>query len=136
MSTTTRDRWEQQAATLMLPGAAYINGVQVDVVSGKTSANFTPTTGNVLNNVASADVADVDRAVAAARAAFVLGDWANSSPSDRKEVLLRLAVLIRENAQELALLECPDTGKLITDALNVDVPAAAGVWQWFRGTPR
>lgn len=130
MSTMTRDHWEQRAATLTLPGAAYIDGAQVDVASGQTFANFSPTTGDILNNVAAAEVADVDRAVASARAAFVQGDWANSSPGERKEVLLRLAGLIRENADELALLESLDMGKPISDALNVDVPAAAGVWQW------
>lgn len=130
MSTTTREHWEQRAATAKLPAAAYINGAQVDVASGQTFANFSPTTGEVLNHVASADVADVDRAVAAARASFDQGDWANSPPGDRKRVLLRLADLIRQNAEELALLECLDMGKPISDALNVDVPAAAGVWQW------
>lgn len=126
----TRDDWEKRVAALELPGAAYIDGAQVDVASGQTFANFSPTTGDVLGDVASADVADVDRAVAAARAAFARGDWAHASPADRKEVLLRLAGLIRENAEELALLECLDMGKPISDALAVDVPAAAGVWQW------
>lgn len=126
----TRDDWEKRVAALELPGAAYIDGAQVDVASGQTFANFSPTTGDVLGDVASADVDDVDRAVAAARAAFARGDWAHASPADRKEVLLRLAGLIRENAEELALLECLDMGKPISDALAVDVPAAAGVWQW------
>ena len=129
-SVTTREGWEKRAAALRLPTAAYIGGTHVDVASGQQFANFSPTTGNVLNHVASGDVADVDRAVAAARAAFVEGDWANSSPGDRKKVLLRLAGLIRQNAEELALLECLDMGKPISDALTVDVPAAAGVWQW------
>ncbi|MFL6287641.1 MAG: aldehyde dehydrogenase [Actinomycetes bacterium] len=127
---TTRVEWEERASTLTLPTAAYIGGAQVDAVSGQEFANFSPTTGDVLNHVASSDVADADRAVAAARAAFIQGDWANSSPGDRKKVLLRLADLIRQNAEELALLECLDMGKPISDALTVDVPAAAGVWQW------
>ena len=129
-SVATREEWEKRAAALSLPMAAYIGGTHVDVASGQQFANFSPTTGDVLNHVASGDVADVDRAVAAARAAFVKGDWANSSPGDRKKVLLRLAGLIRQNAEELALLECLDMGKPISDALTVDVPAAAGVWQW------
>ena len=99
-----------------LPGAAYIGGQQVEAVSGQTFANFSPTTGDILNEVAAADVADVDRAVAAARSAFVQGDWANSSPGDRKRVLLQLVDLIRANAEELALLECLDMGKPISDA--------------------
>ncbi len=53
-SPTTRAQWEQRAATLELPGAAYIGGTQVDAASGETFPNFSPTTGEVLNNVASA----------------------------------------------------------------------------------
>ncbi len=127
---STRDEWEERVSKMRLPEAAYVAGHPVEAVSGETFANFSPTTGNIVNHVAAADAADVDRAVAAARAAFVQGDWANSSPGDRKKVLLRLAGLIRENAEELALLESLDMGKPISDALNVDVPAAAGVWQW------
>jgi gamma-glutamyl-gamma-aminobutyraldehyde dehydrogenase len=129
-TTTTREQWEKRASAQTFPSGAYVGGSEVDVASGQTFANFSPTTGDVLNHVAAADVADVDRAVAAARAAYVRGDWAHSSPGSRKRVLLRLADLIRENAEELALLECLDMGKPISDALTVDVPAAAGVWQW------
>jgi gamma-glutamyl-gamma-aminobutyraldehyde dehydrogenase len=126
-----RQDWESRAATLPLPSAAYVGGARVEVVSGRTFANFSPTTGDILNEVAAAESADVDRAVAVARAAFDAGDWAHSSPSSRKKVLLRLAGLIRENADELALLECLDMGKPISDALSVDIPGAAGVWQWY-----
>jgi gamma-glutamyl-gamma-aminobutyraldehyde dehydrogenase len=126
----TRDDWQQRASALQLRSGAYVGGASVEAVSGATFDNYSPTTGEVLNQVASTDAADVDRAVAAARAAFVRGDWARSSPSDRKEVLLRLAQLIRDNAEELALLETLDMGKPITDALTADVPGAASIWQW------
>ena len=128
--TRTRDDWQQRAKRLSLRSGAYIDGAPVEAASGATFDNFSPTTGEVLNQVASSDTADVDRAVVAARAAFVRGDWASSSPGERKEVLLRLAQLIRDNADELALLECLDMGKPITDALAGDVPGAAAVWQW------
>ena len=125
-----RAEWETRAANLQLPSAAYVGGARVDVVSGKTFANFSPTTGDVLNEVAAAEAGDVERAVAVARSAFDSGDWSHSAPADRKRVLLRLAGLIRDNAEELALLESLDVGKPISDALSVDVPGAAGVWQW------
>jgi len=128
--TVTLADWQEHARNLSLRSGAYIDGASVEAVSGATFDNFSPTTGEVLNQVASTDSADVDRAVTVARSAFARGDWAHSSPSDRKEVLLRLAQLIRDNADELALLECLDMGKPITDALTVDVPGAAGVWQW------
>ena len=127
----TRQEWESRAAQLTLPSAAYVGGGSVDVRSGKTFENFSPTTGDTLNEVAAAESADVDHAVAVARAAFDAGDWSHSAPASRKKVLLRLAGLIRDNAEELALLECLDMGKPISDALSVDVPGAAGVWQWY-----
>ncbi len=126
----TLDDWKQRAKELTLRSAAFIDGAPVEAESGATFDNFSPTTGEVLNQVVSTDTADVDRAVTAARSAFSRGDWAHSSPGDRKEVLLRLSGLIRDNADELALLECLDVGKPITDALTVDVPGAAAVWQW------
>ena len=130
MTTLTREDWEKRAAGLDLPGGAVIDGQVVGARGGATFANYSPTTGDVINEVAAGDVSDVDAAVAAARRAFDQGDWARSAPSHRKKVLLRLASLIRENAEELALLESLDMGKPITDALTADVPGAAGVWQW------
>src|SRR5512141_1982832 len=126
----TRADWEQRASALALRSAPYIGGRSVDPAAGQTFDNFSPTTGGTLNKVAACDEADVDLAVSAARAAFVRGDWSHSAPAERKEVLLRLAALIRDNAEELALLETLDMGKPIADALTADVPGAAGVWQW------
>ncbi|HEX5955858.1 MAG TPA: aldehyde dehydrogenase, partial [Solirubrobacterales bacterium] len=77
------------------------------------------------------DAEDVDRAVRAARRAFDAGDWSMADPAERKRVLLRLAELIREHAEELALLDSLDMGKPVEDALGVDVPGAAGLFQWY-----
>src|ERR671910_1486002 len=75
--------------------------------------------------------AHIDGAVRAARRAFDAGDWSEAAPADRKRVLLRLAELIREHGEELALLDSLDIGKPVEDALGVDVPGAAGVFQWY-----
>ncbi|MDH5277729.1 MAG: aldehyde dehydrogenase family protein, partial [Actinomycetota bacterium] len=130
MTTATREDWQTRAASLELRSGAYIGGNVVEAASGATFENYSPTTGEVLNVVSSSDSADVDRAVAAARAAFEKGEWAHATPTDRKEVLVRLSHLIRDNAEELALLDTLDMGKPITDALTSDVPGAASVWQW------
>ena len=50
---------------------------------------------------------------------------------DRKRVLLRFAELVREHADELALLESLDVGHPIADATGVDVPGAANCLQWY-----
>ena len=69
--------------------------------------------------------------MAAARRAFDDGRWADRRPAERKAVLLRLADLVRANADELALLESLDVGHPIRDAVNVDVPGAATCLQWY-----
>ena len=130
MSVMTREDWDKRAEAVQLRGGIYLDGQAVEARSSATFDNYSPTTGEVLNQVASGDAADIDAAVASARRAFVNGDWSQASPAHRKKVLVRLANLIRENAEELALLETLDMGKPITDAFTSDIPGAAGVWQW------
>jgi 4-guanidinobutyraldehyde dehydrogenase/NAD-dependent aldehyde dehydrogenase len=69
--------------------------------------------------------------VSSARAVFRKGSWANLAPAQRKKTLLRLAELIREHGEELALLETLDMGKPINDSLKVDIPAAARCVQYY-----
>jgi gamma-glutamyl-gamma-aminobutyraldehyde dehydrogenase/4-guanidinobutyraldehyde dehydrogenase/NAD-dependent aldehyde dehydrogenase len=73
----------------------------------------------------------VDRAVRAARRSFDDGGWAMADPRERKRVLLRLAELIDEHAEELAQLESADVGHPISDARNVDVPGARNCFAWY-----
>jgi len=69
--------------------------------------------------------------VRAARDAFDDGRWASLTPRQRKDVMLRWADLLREHAEELALLETLDVGKPITESLRVDVASAAFCIQWY-----
>ncbi|RUY63976.1 aldehyde dehydrogenase, partial [Mesorhizobium sp. M7A.F.Ca.CA.001.13.1.1] len=94
-------------------------------------ASVNPATGEVLAEVASCGEEDIDLAVAAARRSFNAGVWSRTSPAHRKEVLLRLAQLLRDNLHELALLESLDMGKLVRDAASVDVPGSAAIFQWY-----
>jgi gamma-glutamyl-gamma-aminobutyraldehyde dehydrogenase/4-guanidinobutyraldehyde dehydrogenase/NAD-dependent aldehyde dehydrogenase len=104
---------------------AFIDGVYVPAADGETFACVNPATGETLADVAACDAADVDRAVRGARAAFASGVWSRSAPKHRKRVLRRLAELIDEHREELALLETLDTGKPIRDSRAVDIPLAA-----------
>ena len=104
---------------------AFVDGAYVDAVSGETFDCVNPATGETLAAVAACDEADVDRAVRGARAAFESGVWSRGAPKERKRVLRRLADLIDEHRDELALLETLDTGKPIRDSTRVDLPLAA-----------
>src|SRR5262249_51784036 len=88
-----------------------IDGKMVGAVSGETFEVVNPATGAVIANVPSADKADVDRAVAAARRAFDDGVWAKVSPSEKSRMMWRIADLIERDLEELAELESIDNGK-------------------------
>jgi 4-guanidinobutyraldehyde dehydrogenase / NAD-dependent aldehyde dehydrogenase len=104
---------------------AFIDGEYVDAASGETFDCINPATGEVLAQIAACDAEDVDRAVRGARAAFESGAWSRSAPKQRKRVLLKLAELMREHRDDLAMLETIDMGKPIRDSRKVDVPLAA-----------
>ncbi|MGX5660121.1 aldehyde dehydrogenase [Castellaniella ginsengisoli] len=75
--------------------------------------------------------ADVDAAVAAARASFESGEWSGMAPAERKRVLLDWVALIREHAEEIAALDCVDAGKPITECLHTDMPATLDTFAWY-----
>jgi len=123
--------WRERARDLHPCGLALINGALAPARSGATFADFSPIDGRKLADVAACDAADIDAAVAAARAAFERRDWADRPPAERKRVLLRFAELVEGAGAELALLETLDMGKPIRDSLRVDVPATVGCLRWY-----
>ncbi|SDT19286.1 gamma-glutamyl-gamma-aminobutyraldehyde dehydrogenase [Halopseudomonas xinjiangensis] len=129
-STSTLADWQQRAASLDIQGQAFINGGYQSAADGETFDCISPIDGRVLGQVASCGPADAEQAVAAARQAFDSGVWSRLAPAQRKQVMIRLADLIEQNAEELALLETLDMGKPISDALAVDMPAAARALRW------
>src|SRR5688572_21970163 len=109
-----------------------IAGEWTDSVSGKTFETINPATGEVIANVAESDQADVDRAVAAARKAFD-GPWSKFSAAQRGMLLLKLADLIEQNADELARLESLDNGKPLNDAKAADLPLTIACYRYYAG---
>jgi acyl-CoA reductase-like NAD-dependent aldehyde dehydrogenase len=123
--------WHVRARALRPLGRALIGGELRPAASGATFKNLSPIDGRVLADVAACEAADVDAAVAAARASFERGDWAGQAPAARKRVLLRFADAVAAAAEELALLETLDVGKPIRDSLNVDVPGTVTCLRWY-----
>ena len=126
--------WIERAGAIAPRTEAFIDGRFVPAASGRTFTDIAGRDGSRIADVAEGDVEDVDRAVAAARRSFDDRRWSDRSPTDRKRVLLRLAERIREQRDELALLESLDVGKPIRDTLAVDVPSAAKTIQWYAET--
>jgi len=103
----------------------------VPASDGRTFKDVSPRDGSVLADVSRGSAEDVDRAVRAARRSFDDGAWARADPLERKRVLLRLAGLIDEHAEELAQIESADVGHPISDARGVDVPGARNCFAWY-----
>ena len=128
---TTLDDWTRLADEITPRTEIFIDGNYRAAVSGATFDSINPATGELIAPVSSADAADVDAAVASGRAAFESGVWSQSSASHRKRVLRRLAELIGDHSQELALLDSMDMGKLVAEAHTVDVPSAADLFAFY-----
>ncbi len=110
-----------------------INNRWVSSESGKTFPTINPATGEEIAQVAEADSGDVDKAVRAARAAFDGGPWRKISAAERGRMLNRLADLIEQNADELALLESLDNGKPYQVAKAADLPLTIACYRYYAG---
>ena len=110
----------------------YIDGEWLESRSGKTFPVYDPSTEEVVAQVPDANAEDVDRAVAAARAAFDRGAWSGTTAQERGRILFRLATKIRENAAMLAELECRNSGKPIVEA-EFDMGDVATCFEYYGG---
>ena len=110
-----------------------IGGEWVESKSREAVSVIDPATGREVASVADANAEDVNRAVAAARAAFESGPWADMLPAQREALLWRLSDLIEKNADELAELESVDNGKTKFMASIIDVPGARNYFRYMAG---
>jgi len=92
-----------------------VGGQWVDARSGVTFESTNPYTGRVWSTAPEAEEEDVDRAVRAAREAFDEGPWGRMTGTERARLMRRLAELIAENAENLAVVESTDNGKLLRE---------------------
>ena len=102
----------------------WIGGEWEDAISGKTFTTKDVTTGEILGSVPLADLADVDKAVAAARAALPV--WSGMTGSQRGEVLIRIGEAIRRHGDEIPLLDAQEHGLPKHLAFGPDVMGASG----------
>ena len=106
----------------------FINGEWRDASGGRTIEVVNPATEEVIAEVASADKADVDAAVAAARAALD-GPWGKLSARERGRLVWKIGEKLLEKADEIARLETLHNGKPIFESRQIEVPAAAECFQ-------
>lgn len=109
-----------------------INGEWRDASSGATYEDRNPATNAVLADVAEAAREDVDAAVQGARRAFDAGKWASMPASKRAKVIYKIAQLIAERGNDLALLEVRDNGKSIATAKG-EIGAIVDCFEFYAG---
>ncbi|MGW6399204.1 aldehyde dehydrogenase [Streptomyces sp. NPDC055134] len=126
----THDEWLSRAKELDLSGFHHIDGAD-EPGGGATYAAVSPRDGQVLAQVADGGAAEVDAAVAAARRAFDTGPWPRLAPADRGRALLRLADLLEERRDRLALTVSLEMGKPITDAYDIELRAAVNTFRFY-----
>ncbi len=116
-----------------VPAGMYIDGGWVTALDGEEFDSLDPATGRVIARVPRARSADVDRAVAAARAAFDDGRWGEAvAARDRARILHRMSDLVRERRDELVEIEVLDCGKPLADARG-DIDEVAFMFEYYAG---
>ena len=111
----------------------FIGGEWVEAKSNERISVVDPATGREIASVPDANAADVDRAVAAARAAFEQGPWADMLPAARQALLWKLSDLIDQNLDELAEIESLNNGKTKFIAKIVDVSGTRDYFRYMAG---
>lgn len=110
----------------------YIDGQWVDAEGGDRIEIENPATGQQLAETARAGKADIDRAVAAARACFESRELYNMRPTNRGALMFEIARHLTEMADEIALAECLDNGKTLAGGKN-EAMAAARYFTYYGG---
>src|SRR5689334_25043845 len=111
-----------------------INGELVDSASGETYDVVDPSTGEVYAQAPMSGAEDVDRAYAAAAAAFE--GWRDLTPKDRGNALLGIARAIEDRIEEINAVECKDTGKPLGLTMSEEMPYASDHFKFFAGAAR
>lgn len=106
----------------------------MEAKDGKTFETYCPANGELLATCANAGKEDVDEAVNAAWKAFET--WKDTSAQNKANILLKIADLIDENAEKLAMVETLDNGKPIRETRNIDVPLSSDHFRYFAGAIR
>lgn len=109
----------------------FIDGEFAEAADGKVFKTVSPSTEEVLSEIAQAGEADVDRAVRAARKAFE--KWSALPGAERAKYLFRIARIIQERSRELAVLETLDNGKPIRETRDADLPLVAAYFFYYAG---
>ncbi|RDU96257.1 aldehyde dehydrogenase family protein [Trinickia dinghuensis] len=111
----------------------FIDGAHRPPAEGLYFEKTEPASGRVLCRVADSSAADVDQAVAAARKAFDQGPWRTMPGSERGKLIMKLAALLEQNAEDLATALAREQGRPIFEMRMMDLPVSVDTLRYFGG---
>ena len=129
-SIVTKAEWHARAQALCIPDKPFINGRFVFSRSDSTFSPINPATGEEICKIGIGSSLDVDEAVTSARDAYEDGRWRSAPPLRKKQVLLRIADLIEQHGNELALLDVLEMGKTISNA-KAELAFSSGFFRYY-----
>ncbi|PZP50017.1 MAG: aldehyde dehydrogenase, partial [Pseudopedobacter saltans] len=112
----------------------YIGGEWVAPVKGAYFENTSPIDGSIISKVPRSSKEDIELALDAAYK--VKKQWANTSVTERSNLLLKIAEVVEKNIEKLAAVETVDNGKPIRETLNADLPLVADHFRYFASVIR
>lgn len=118
------------------PYRLYIDGASVPSASGETFDIINPVTNEPFAKAYKGGIEDVERAIKAAREAFDNGPWGRMSAKERSQILLKAGSILERRADEFAVLETLECGKLYGSARYYECPMSVDAFQYFAGKAR
>jgi aldehyde dehydrogenase len=112
----------------------YIGGQWVPPIDGRYFDNLTPVTGQAFTSIPRSNAKDIDAALDAAHQAKAA--WGRTSPTDRANILLKIADRMEQNLHTLAVAETLDNGKPLRETTAADLPLAVDHFRYFAGCIR
>ena len=109
----------------------YYNGKRREASSGKTFSNINPATNKTINEITAASKKDLESIIKSAKEGFA--QWSKMSGTERGRILRKAADILRERNDFLARIEVTDTGKPISEAIEVDVSTGADAIEYYAG---
>ena len=126
----------QEALKSLPPSKLFVNGSFLESTSATRIEVRNPATGELISTVPDANAADVDKAVAAARASFESKAWRGKDSSEKERILWRLADIMDAHKEELAAFVSLENGKTLREALRADVNPAIDAVRYYAGWVR
>ena len=109
----------------------FFNGKRQKATSGRTFANINPATNEVINEIEAASEKDIEEIIESAKKGFAV--WSKMTGTERGRILKKAVDILRDRNDELAKIEVADTGKPLSESIEVDVVTGADAIEYYAG---